>query len=85
MLISSDKQTGKIVFVIIRTNFLDVKLTTPFGMFISSLIQGKLFTIKPRYSTLGKSFSDFKTVHNKFWGFYFYILGVDLYKKAILM
>lgn len=41
MLISSDKQTGKLVFVIIRTNFLDVKLTTPFGMFISSLIQGK--------------------------------------------
>lgn len=40
MLISSDKQTGKLVFVIIRTNFLDVKLTTPFGMFISSLIQG---------------------------------------------
>lgn len=54
-------------------------------MFIFSLIQGTLFTIKPRYSTLGKSFSDFKTVHNKFWGFYFFILGVDLYKKAILM
>lgn len=75
MLISSDKQTGKIVFVIIRTNFLDVKLTTPFGMIISSLIQGKLFTIKPRYSTLGKSFSDFKTVHNKFWGFLFFYFG----------
>lgn len=43
MLISSDKQTGKIVFVIIRTNFLDMKLTTPFGMFISSLIGETLY------------------------------------------
>lgn len=80
--------SGETVFVKILTDFLEVKLTMPFGIFISSLIQGKTFSMKPRYSTRGKSIYDFKTVHNL--GFYFILFlggggGVDLYKKDVLV